>query len=59
MAPISWIGIGHPSYQLQLHHFYLSLFFFWEGMGGEMTNGPKRLQSQNQEKSLPAEKQRD
>lgn len=27
MAPISWIGIRHPFYQLQLHHFYLSPAF--------------------------------
>lgn len=33
MAPISWIGIKHPSYQLQLHHFYLSSAFPF-GRGG-------------------------
>lgn len=59
MASISWIGIRHPSYQLQLHHFYLfSAFLFFRGEGWGVTKGPKRLKTQNQEKALFAEKQR-
>lgn len=59
MAPISWFGIGYASYQLQLHHFYPSSAFpFGRVEEGGVTNGPKRLQLQNQEKSLLSEKQR-
>lgn len=50
MAPISWIGIKHPSYQLQLHHFYLSSAFPF-GRGEVGSHKWARVQPQNQENS--------
>lgn len=43
--PFPWFGIGYPSYQLQLHHFYPSSFPFGRVEKGQVTNGPKRLQT--------------